>query len=81
MATAHDQPKARPLRQSTALFDTHDYSAANGIGAYGGRMFEQGPGRGQLRYLASCSIHTHPTTRPQGAPTCSLRRAISHARR
>jgi L-alanine-DL-glutamate epimerase-like enolase superfamily enzyme len=36
-----------------ALFDTYDYCAANGIGAYGGGMFEQGPGRGQLQYLAS----------------------------
>ena len=35
------------------LFDTYDYCAANGIGAYGGGMFEQGPGRGQLQYLAS----------------------------
>ena len=29
-----------------ALFDTYDYCAAHGIGAYGGGMFEQGPGRG-----------------------------------
>ncbi len=36
-----------------ALFDIYDYCAANGIGAYGGGMFEQGPGRGQLQYLAS----------------------------
>jgi hypothetical protein len=36
-----------------ALFDTYDYCAAHGIGAYGGGMFEQGPGRGQLQYLAS----------------------------
>jgi hypothetical protein len=36
-----------------ALFDTYDYCAARGIGAYGGGMFEQGPGRGQLQYLAS----------------------------
>jgi hypothetical protein len=36
-----------------ALFDTYDYCAAHGIGVYGGGMFEQGPGRGQLQYLAS----------------------------
>jgi hypothetical protein len=36
-----------------ALLDTYDYCAAHGIGAYGGGMFEQGPGRGQLQYLAS----------------------------
>jgi hypothetical protein len=35
------------------LFETYDYCAARGIGAYGGGMFEQGPGRGQLQYLAS----------------------------
>jgi len=36
-----------------ALFDAYDYCAAHGIGLYGGGMFEQGPGRGQLQYLAS----------------------------
>ena len=35
------------------LFETYDYCAVHGIGAYGGGMFEQGPGRGQLQYLAS----------------------------
>jgi L-alanine-DL-glutamate epimerase-like enolase superfamily enzyme len=35
------------------LFETYDYCATHGIGAYGGGMFEQGPGRGQLQYLAS----------------------------
>ena len=35
------------------LFDTYDYCEAHGIRAYGGGMFEQGPGRGQLQYLAS----------------------------
>lgn len=35
------------------LFDTYDHCEAHGIGAYGGGMFEQGPGRGQLQYLAS----------------------------
>jgi hypothetical protein len=35
------------------LFETYDYCSAHGIAAYGGGMFEQGPGRGQLQYLAS----------------------------
>jgi L-alanine-DL-glutamate epimerase-like enolase superfamily enzyme len=35
------------------LFDSYDHCEAHGIGAYGGGMFEQGPGRGQLQYLAS----------------------------
>ena len=36
-----------------AVFDSYDYCATHGIGAYSGGMFEQGPGRGQLQYLAS----------------------------
>ncbi len=36
-----------------ALFDTYDYLAAEGIGAYGGGQFELGAGRGQIQYLAS----------------------------
>jgi hypothetical protein len=48
-----------------ALFDTYDYCAAHGIGAYGGGMFEQGPGRGQLQYLASLF---HPGTPNDLAP-------------
>jgi hypothetical protein len=35
------------------LFEAYDYCRVHGIGAYGGGMFEQGPGRGQLQYLAS----------------------------
>jgi hypothetical protein len=35
------------------VFEAYDYCTAQGIGAYGGGMFEQGPGRGQLQYLAS----------------------------
>jgi hypothetical protein len=49
-----------------ALFDTYDYCAAYGIGAYGGGMFEQGPGRGQLQYLASLF---HPDAPNDLAPT------------
>jgi hypothetical protein len=48
-----------------ALFDTYDHCAAHGIGAYGGGMFEQGPGRGQLQYLASLF---HPDTPNDVAP-------------
>jgi L-alanine-DL-glutamate epimerase-like enolase superfamily enzyme len=36
-----------------ALFDAYDFCAATGIATYGGGMFELGPGRGQLQYLAS----------------------------
>ena len=36
-----------------ALLDTYDYCDEHGVGVYGGGMFEQGPGRGQLQYLAS----------------------------
>jgi L-alanine-DL-glutamate epimerase-like enolase superfamily enzyme len=35
------------------LFETYEYCEVHGIRAYGGGMFEQGPGRGQLQYLAS----------------------------
>ncbi len=35
------------------LFEAYDYCAAHDIVAYGGGMYEQGPGRGQLQYLAS----------------------------
>ena len=49
-----------------ALFDIYDYCAAHGIGAYGGGMFEQGPGRGQLQYLASLF---HPDAPNDVAPT------------
>ena len=36
-----------------ALLDTYDHCEEHGIGLYGGGMFEQGPGRGQVQYLAS----------------------------
>ena len=36
-----------------ALFAAYDFCAATGIVAYGGGIFELGPGRGQLQYLAS----------------------------
>jgi L-alanine-DL-glutamate epimerase-like enolase superfamily enzyme len=49
-----------------ALFDTYDYCEAHGIDAYGGGMFEQGPGRGQLQYLASLF---HPDAPNDLAPT------------
>ena len=58
----------KPARFGTVrrLFDTYDYCAAHGIGAYGGGMFEQGPGRGQLQYLASLF---HPDAPNDLAPT------------
>ncbi|CAA9537335.1 MAG: hypothetical protein AVDCRST_MAG79-1506 [uncultured Thermoleophilia bacterium] len=49
-----------------ALFDAYDHCAVYGIGAYGGGMFEQGPGRGQLHYLASLF---HPDGPNDVAPT------------
>lgn len=36
-----------------ALFAAYDFCAATGIVPYGGGIFELGPGRGQLQYLAS----------------------------
>jgi hypothetical protein len=48
-----------------ALFDTYDYCESHDIGIYGGGMFEQGPGRGQLQYLASLF---HPGTPNDIAP-------------
>ena len=48
-----------------ALLDTYDYCKDHGIGVYGGGMFEQGPGRGQLQYLASLF---HPDTPNDIAP-------------
>jgi hypothetical protein len=35
------------------LLDFYDHCADHGIGLYGGGMFELGPGRGQIQYLAS----------------------------
>jgi L-alanine-DL-glutamate epimerase-like enolase superfamily enzyme len=35
------------------LLAFYDHCAANGISLYGGGMFELGPGRGQIQYLAS----------------------------
>jgi L-alanine-DL-glutamate epimerase-like enolase superfamily enzyme len=35
------------------LLDAYDHVEENGIGAYGGGMYELGPGRGQVQYLAS----------------------------
>jgi hypothetical protein len=35
------------------LLDFYDHCEARGIALYGGGMFELGPGRGQIQYLAS----------------------------
>ncbi len=37
----------------SALLDFYDWTEAQGIGLYGGGMFELGPGRPQIQYLAS----------------------------
>jgi L-alanine-DL-glutamate epimerase-like enolase superfamily enzyme len=47
------------------LLDAYDYTAAHGIGAYGGGQFELGPGRGQIQYLASLF---HPDTPNDTSP-------------
>ena len=39
--------------QVRRLLDFYDWSAAGGVGNYGGGQFELGPGRGQIQYLAS----------------------------
>jgi L-alanine-DL-glutamate epimerase-like enolase superfamily enzyme len=36
-----------------SLLSAYDYCESEGIGAYGGGMFELGPGRGQIQYLAA----------------------------
>ncbi len=59
-----------------ALFDAYDHCAAHGIGAYGGGMFELGPGRGQLQYLASLF---HPDGPNDVAPTAFNLRSPSPA--
>jgi L-alanine-DL-glutamate epimerase-like enolase superfamily enzyme len=49
------------------LLDAYDYVEANGIGAYGGGMYELGPGRGQIQYLASLFHPDAPNdTSPEG---------------
>jgi L-alanine-DL-glutamate epimerase-like enolase superfamily enzyme len=49
------------------LLDAYDYVEAKGIGAYGGGMYELGPGRGQIQYLASLFHADAPNdTSPQG---------------
>jgi hypothetical protein len=52
------QPRRLNLKPSRfgsvrRLFRAYDYCDVHGIGAYAGGMFELGPGRGQLQYLAS----------------------------
>jgi hypothetical protein len=59
-----------------ALLETYDYCAAHGIGAYGGGMFEQGPGRGQLQYLASLF---HPDAPNDVAPAAYNSQSPSRA--
>ncbi len=55
------------------LFEAYDYCTAHDIGAYGGGMFEQGPGRGQLQYLASLF---HPDAPNDLAPVAYNMRSL-----
>jgi hypothetical protein len=48
------------------LLDFYDYCEQNGIGLYGGGMFELGAGRGQIQYLASLF---HPDAPNDVAPS------------
>ena len=60
-----------------ALFDAYDHCAAHGIGGYGGGMFEQGPGRGQLQYLAALFHPDGPNDiAPEGYNLPSLSRDL-----
>jgi L-alanine-DL-glutamate epimerase-like enolase superfamily enzyme len=48
-----------------SLCDVYDHCESHGIAAYGGGLFELGPGRGQIQYLASLF---HPDTPNDVAP-------------
>jgi hypothetical protein len=59
------------------LLAFYDHCAANGIALYGGGMFELGPGRGQIQYLASLFHPDGPNDVAPGAynapePTAGL---------
>jgi L-alanine-DL-glutamate epimerase-like enolase superfamily enzyme len=58
----------KPARIGTVrlLLELYDRCATRGIGMYGGGMFELGPGRGQIQYLASLF---HPDAANDVAPT------------
>jgi L-alanine-DL-glutamate epimerase-like enolase superfamily enzyme len=63
-----------------AVFDMYDYCSAHGIGLYGGGMFEQGPGRGQLHYLASLFHPDAPNdVAPVGFNLQSSSRVLPHS--
>ncbi|MDX6506428.1 MAG: hypothetical protein QOG06_1072 [Gaiellaceae bacterium] len=49
--TLNSKPSRFGRLQEVLAF--YDHCEANGIGLYGGGMFELGPGRGQIQYLAS----------------------------
>jgi len=49
------------------LLDFYDYCEARGIALYGGGMFELGPGRGQIQYLASLFHPSGPNDVAPGA--------------
>ncbi len=58
----------KPARIGTVrlLLELYDRCASRGIAMYGGEMFELGPGRGQIQYLASLF---HPDAANDVAPT------------
>jgi hypothetical protein len=58
----------KPARIGTVrlLLELYDRCAGRGIAMYGGGMFELGPGRGQIQYLASLF---HPDAANDVAPT------------
>jgi hypothetical protein len=49
------------------LVNFYDYCETKGIGLYGGGMFELGPGRGQIQYLASLFHPSGPNDVAPGA--------------
>jgi L-alanine-DL-glutamate epimerase-like enolase superfamily enzyme len=56
-----------------ALLDVYDHCERGGIGMYGGGMFELGPGRDQIQYLASLF---HPDAPNDTAPTAYNREEL-----
>jgi hypothetical protein len=58
ITSLHFRPRMVNIKPSRfgslrSLFAAYDYCESEGIGAYGGGMFELGPGRGQIQYLAA----------------------------
>jgi L-alanine-DL-glutamate epimerase-like enolase superfamily enzyme len=66
----------KPARIGTVrgLLDVYDACARAGIATYGGGMFELGPGRGQIQYLASLF---HPDAPNDVAPVAYNRKPLN----